>query len=139
MAKNFHESFSSAEVKLPSDRSVGFTFAGVALVVAWLWRKDEMVLYAALGAAAALALASLTVPILLRPLNVVWFRFGMLLHRIVNPLVMLAVFVLVFLPGGLIMRMRHDPLKLRRPRSATTYWIERSGDEAAPTSMTNQF
>jgi hypothetical protein len=139
MAKNFHESFGAAEIKLPSDRSTGLVFAAVALIVAALWRKSEMVLYVSLGIAAVLAVISLAAPILLRPLNILWFRFGMLLHRIVNPLVMFVIFAFVFLPGGLIMRIWHDPLKSRRAPAGASYWVERKGDHASPTSMTNQF
>jgi hypothetical protein len=88
--------------------------------------------------AAALAAVSLAAPKLLKPLNFVWFQFGRLLHRVVNPVVMLAMFVAVFLPAGLIMRLRHDPLRSRRARGpGGTYWIDRAA--GTPSAMTNQF
>src|SRR5262245_48337113 len=141
MQKNFHESFGhSAVVKPPSERSTGLVFACVALVVALLWRNTPTVLWAAVGMAVTLAAVSLTAPRLLKPLNLLWFRFGLLLHRVVNPLVMLAMFLLVFLPGGLIMRLRHDPLRSRRARGpGASYWIEREPGPKGAGSMTNQF
>ena len=139
MSENFHESFAGGEVKPPSDRATGLVFAAVALIIALLWRNSPTVLWAALGIAAALAIISLIAPALLKPLNMLWFRFGLLLHRIVNPIVMFTVFVLVFVPAGAIMRLFHDPLRARRANDASSYWIDRSEDETSQASMTNQF
>ena len=139
MSKNFHESFAGAEVKPPSERATGLVFAAVAVIVAVVWRNSLPVLWWALGIAATLVLVSLIAPAVLKPLNTLWFKFGLLLHRIVNPIVMSAIFALVFVPAGAIMRLRHDPLRLRGARSASSYWIERSRSSDAAQSMTNQF
>jgi hypothetical protein len=138
MRKNFHESFGHAEVKPPSERSTGLVFAGVALLVAVWWRNTPSVPWIAVGVAAALAAVSLAAPKLLKPLNWLWFQLGLLLHRVVNPLVMLAMFVVVFVPAGLIMRLRHDPLRSRQARRpGSTYWIDRTA--STQSAMTNQF
>ena len=137
--KNFHESFAGAEVKPPSERATGLVFAAVAVIVAVVWRNSPNILWWALGIAATLAVVSLIAPALLKPLNSLWFKFGLLLHRIVNPVVMFAIFALVFVPAGAIMRLWHDPLRVRRARDASSYWIDRKEDEATPGSMANQF
>ena len=138
MRKNFHESFSQSAVKPPSERSTGAVFACVAVLVALWWRDTPEVAWIALGVAAALAAVGLAAPKLLKPLNLAWFQLGLLLHRVVNPVVMLAMFVAVFLPAGLIMRVRYDPLRSRRARGpGSSYWIERTA--AARSAMTNQF
>jgi hypothetical protein len=139
MSKDFHESFAGGEVKPPSERATGLVFAAVALIVAILWRNSPTVLWPALGIALALAAVSLLAPSVLKPLNRLWFRFGLLLHRIVNPIVMFAIFALVFVPAGAIMRLWHDPLKAQRARNASTYWIDRGGRGDTTESMTNQF
>lgn len=140
MGGNFHESFGGAEVKPPSERATGLVFAVVALIVAAWWRHAPTVPWVALGVAGVLALVSLAAPKLLKPLNLVWFQFGLLLHRVVNPVVMFAMFALVFVPGGLIMRIWHDPLRSRRARQpGSTYWIDRTMSAQSPGSMTNQF
>jgi hypothetical protein len=135
--KGSHESYASEAAKPPSDRSTGLVFVVVAVVVAVWWRHTPLVWQVALGAASVLAILSLAAPWTLRPLNLVWFRIGLLLHRIVNPIVMLAMFVAVFLPGGLLMRLRSDPLKSRRAAPGASYWIDRAS--SARESMTNQF
>ena len=139
MSKNFHESFAGAEVKPPSERATGLVFAAVAVIVAVVWRNSSNVLWWALGITATLALVSLIAPALLKPLNTLWFKFGLLLHRVVNPIVMFAVFALVFVPAGAIMRLRHDPLRVRRVRDTSSYWIDRKESGDSTGSMTNQF
>jgi len=139
MSKNFHESYAGGEVKPPSERATGLVFAAAALISAVLWRNSAHVFWPALGIALTLAAVSLLAPSVLKPLNRLWFRFGLLLHRIVNPVVMFAIFALVFVPAGAIMRLWHDPLKARRERDVSTYWIERDGNVHPEGSMTNQF
>jgi hypothetical protein len=138
-SSNFHESFAAGEVSPPSPRGTGLVFAGVALLFALLRRHDLWVALPAVGVAALLVIVSLTVPRLLQPLNILWFRFGLLLHKVVNPIVMFAVFAVVFVPAGALMRIWQDPLRLRRDPQATTYWLPCDGSENANNSMRNQF
>ena len=139
MSKNFHESFASSAVKPPSERATGLVFTAVATIVAVLWRSDPSVHWSALAIAALLGLVSFLAPGLLKPLNLLWFKLGLLLHRIVNPVVMFALFVFVFVPAGALMRLWYDPLRRRRQPEAPTYWIDRKPRADAETSMTNQF
>jgi hypothetical protein len=139
MRTNFHESYAKGEIKPPSERSTGLTFAVVAVIVAVLWRNSSTVPWVALSMAAILAAVSLIAPSLLKPVNILWFRLGLLLHRIVNPIVMFAVFALVFVPGGAIMRLWRDPLRSKRTTGESTYWIERESSTDIEGSMTNQF
>lgn len=139
MSRNFHESFTQDEIAPPSERATGLVFAGIAIIVAIVWRGSPKVLWTSAAVGVALAAASLFAPAMLKPLNRVWFHFGLLLHRIVNPLIMLAIFAVVFVPAGLLMRIWHDPLRSRCARNATTYWIDRSAESNATKSMTNQF
>ena len=111
----------------------------MAVIVAVLWRNSPTVLWVALGMAAMLAAVSLIAPALLKPMNILWFQFGLLLHRVVNPIVMFAIFAVVFVPAGMIMRIWRDPLRSRRTTGASTYWIERSESGGTEGSMTNQF
>jgi hypothetical protein len=140
MPGNFHESYAASETGAPSDRSTGLVFAVVAAIVAVLrYYNNDTVPWLTLGIAVGLAAISLIAPKLLKPLNILWFRFGLLLHRIVNPIVMFAVFALVFVPAGIIMRIWRDPLRSRRMRAASSYWIDRKEANGPTGSMTNQF
>src|ERR1700741_981642 len=83
----------------PSDRSVGLVFAAVfAIVGCWpLWAAGGVRLWS-LTIAAAFAAVALVVPRWLAPLNRVWMRFGLLLHRIVNPVIMGLIYFLGVVP-----------------------------------------
>jgi hypothetical protein len=137
--RNFHESYAGGEIKPPSERSTGLVFGAVAVVVTVLSRDRPSLAFVALGMAIGVTAVSLIAPRLLRPLNLLWWQFGLLLHRIVNPLVMLAIFTLMLVPVGMIMRIWRDPLRSRRMPGASSYWIERKESMGAPASMTTQF
>ena len=118
MTINFHESYTGDEIKPPSERSTGLLLASIAAILAALWRQAPIVPWFALSIGLGLAAVSLTKPVLLKPLNILWFRFGLLLHRIVNPLVMFAVF-----SGGFCARRRGNanlagPTPIKAPDGA---------------------
>lgn len=137
-----HEDFGrEAKVEGSSDRSFGAVFAAVfAIVGLWPLTGGGGVRIWSLGIAAAFALAALARPGLLAPLNRLWMRFGLLLHRVVSPLVMGMLFYLTVTPTGMLMRaLGKDPLRLRRDPGAQSYWIERDPPGPAPETMKNQF
>jgi hypothetical protein len=79
-------------------------------------------------------------PGLLAPLNRLWLRVGLLLQRVVNPVVMGAMFYGVITPFGLAMRAAGwDPLRKRFDPLAQSYWIERRPPGPPPDTMSNQF
>ncbi|TVR10341.1 MAG: hypothetical protein EA385_04310 [Salinarimonadaceae bacterium] len=128
------------EVKMGSERAFGIVFAVVFAVIA-LWPLlggGGLRLWAAAICAGFLA-AAFAAPRALKPLNVLWFRFGMLLHRIVSPIVMGFLFFVTVTPIGLLMRaFGKDPMRLKRSE-AKSYWIERDPPGPPPESMTKQF
>jgi hypothetical protein len=129
------------EVKMGSERSFGLVFAGFfALVGLWPLLGGEAPRNWALGLGALFLLLAFAAPKLLTPLNKLWFKFGLLLHHIVNPLVMALMFFVVIMPIGLLMRIfGKDPLRLRFDREAKSYWIPRDPPGPAPESLKNQF
>lgn len=124
-----------------SERSFGTVFAAVFLIIAlWPLIRWQGPHYWALALAALFGAIAWTVPRLLRPLNRLWFRFGLLLHRIVSPIVLTALFVLTVVPIGFIYRLLgKDPLRLKLDRNQTSYWIAREPPGPPPDSMANQF
>jgi hypothetical protein len=124
-----------------SDRSFGLVFTGVFLVIglAPLLHDRPMRIWSLAVAAAFLAVA-LGRASLLAPLNRLWTRFGLLLHRVVNPIVMGAIFYLAITPFGLAMRLiGKDPLRRGFDRAAASYWVDRTPPGPLPQSMSNQF
>jgi predicted membrane metal-binding protein len=129
------------ETEASSDRSFGLTFAAVGAALAlWPLLNADSPRWWLLAAASALFAVSLATPRVLRPLNRIWLRIGLLLRHIVNPIILSIVFFLVLTPLGLAVRAAgKDPLRLRRDTSASTYWISRQPQGPAPKSMSRQF
>lgn len=124
-----------------SDRSFGYVFAAVFAIYGLfpLWRLDGPRWWS-LAIAVAFAAVALVYPSVLGPLNRIWMAFGKLLHRIVSPLVMGAVYFLAVTPTGIIMRLRgRDLLSLRRRPDLSTYWIDRESGLPLSETMKKQF
>ena len=126
------------KIKMGSERGFGLVFFCFFLIVAAfpLLSGESPRLWALAVALIFIALA-LVRPAVLAPLNKLWFRFGLLLGKIVSPIVMSLVFFLTVLPTGIIMRLLgRDLLNRKIDRSAPSYWVER---EDPVGSMRNQF
>ncbi len=129
------------QVEGSSDRSFGLTFAAVGAVVAlWPLTSGSEPRWWLLASAAALAAISFIAAPILHPLNRLWLGIGLMLHRIVSPVVLGVVFYGVLTPTGLILRARgKDLLRLRLDKGAASYWITREPPGPTPKSMHRQF
>ena len=93
-----------------------------------------------LGAAGILALVALTAPNILQPFNIAWFRFGLMLHKIISPIILGLLFFVTVTPIALILRaLDKDLLNLRLDPKAKSYWIHRHPPGPETKSMSNQF
>lgn len=141
MNQSTHESFVRDEAAQPgSDRAFGLVMAGALALLSLVngWHLGRVWPWT-LAAAMLFLIAALLWPSSLRPLNRLWMKLGLLLHRIVNPIVMGLLFYGTIWPTGLVMRMRgRDLLRLKRDPSAASYWIARVPGPA-PETMKDQF
>ncbi len=138
----FHEDFNRKdEVETGSERGFGLVFAVVfAIVGLYPLLKDAGVRPWALAIAGVFLGLALVAPRLLKPLNKLWFRFGMALNAIVTPLVMGLLFYVTVTPIALAMRLAgKDPLRLGFDSAAPSYWIERQPPGPDPQTMRRQF
>jgi hypothetical protein len=135
-----HESLERDEVRVGSDRSFGVVFFVVfALIAFWPFFWGGEIRVWALAIAVVFLAAALIRPRILHPLNRLWFKFGIVLHHVVNPLVMGLIFFVGLLPTALIMRMRRrDPLRLGGRDKGTT-WVERVPPGPPPETMKHLF
>jgi len=126
---------------LPSDRSFGFTFAGVFALVgaSMLWRSREHFVVP-LAVSALFLLASVAVPRVLHPLNVAWMRLAAQLNRVISPVVMGVIYFAVLTPIAVAMRLRgRDELRRKFDPGLSSYWIERSPPGPDGSTFPHQF
>jgi len=142
MTNTSHENFSRDETAIAgSDRSFGVVIAAAFAVISLISGWNGGRLWPWTGGLAVLFLAAaLLYPASLNPLNRLWFRFGLLLHKVVSPIIMGLLFYSTVMPTGLIMRAIHkDLLRLKWNPDEDTYWIVRRPPGPAPETMKDQF
>ena len=125
------------DIKISSNRSFGIVFFIVFLLIALypLTYNEEIRVWSVIISLIFLVLGLLNSKIL-TPLNKLWFKFGILLGKVVSPLIMGIIFFFVVTPIGLIMRLLgKDVLNLKYNKNKS-YWIEKSGPKS---KMKNQF
>ena len=125
-----------------SEKAFGIVFACVFAIIGlfpYFFGDGSLYLWSLIVAAIFILVAFIR-PSLLKPLNIVWFKFGLLLHSIVNPIIMGIMFFGVVTPIALLFKLTgKDPLKLRFDKSSTSYWVHRDPPGPEPESMRRQF
>ena len=125
-------------IKLGSNRSFGIVFFTVFILIALypLSKQGEIRVWSLIISLIFLFLGLLNSKIL-TPLNKIWFKFGIILGKIISPLVMGVIFFFVVTPIGLLMRLfQKDVLSLKFDKDNQSYWIEKNGPKS---KMKNQF
>jgi hypothetical protein len=137
-----HEDFSRThDVKASSNRGFGWVFTVVFLILGlWPLLFGDAARGWALIVSAVFALITLLAPALLALPNRLWLRLGLLLNRIVSPVVLGFMFYVVVTPMGALMRLLgKDTLRLRRGQGEASYWVKREPPGPKPDSLNNQF
>lgn len=136
------DSLQTSDIRLPSVRSFAALFTIVFLIAAVYgafrgW--SSYINIGLLGVAASVGAAGLFSPKSLEPLNRAWFQFGILLGKIISPLVLGAMFFAIITPVAMVTRaFGRDALRLRK-RERDTHWIARDPPGPSPESFKNQF
>ena len=125
------------KIKLPSNKSFGVVFFIVFLLIALypLINHGDIRIWSLVVSLIFLTLGLLNSKIL-NPLNKLWFKFGILLGKIVSPLVMGIIFFFVVTPIGFIMRLLKKDLLNLKFKDDKSYWIEKNEPKS---KMKNQF
>ena len=125
------------DIKIGSNRSFGIVFFVVFLLIAFypLINSQDLRLWSLIVSFIFLVLGLLNSKVL-TPLNKLWFKFGILLGKVIAPLIMGIIFFLVVTPIGFLMRLfGKDVLNLKYNKNKS-YWIEKKGPKS---KMKNQF
>ena len=124
--------------KLPSNRNFGLVFFVFFLIIGlWPLLGTNEIRYWSIFFSIIFFLLGITNSKLLTPLNKIWFNLGILLGKMISPLIMVIIFFLIITPIGVIMRVfGKDILSLKYNKKNKSYWIEKNGPKI---KMKNQF
>ncbi len=126
-----------SDIKIGSNRSFGVVFFIVFVLIAFypLLNKGEIRTWSLFISLIFLILGILNSKIL-SPLNKIWFKFGIILGKIISPLVMGIIFFVIVTPIGILMRfLKKDLLNIEFNKNKS-YWIEKNEPKS---KMKNQF
>ena len=125
------------DIKVGSNKSFGIVFFVVFLFISIypLINNEDIRLWSLIISLIFLVLGILNSNLLL-PLNKLWFKLGILLGKIISPIIMGVIFFLVVTPIGLLMRLLGKDVLNLKFRDYQSYWSGKTGPKS---KMKNQF
>ena len=126
----------SINIKLKDNITFGILFFIVFLIIGLYPLKNGLnIRLWSLGLSFIFLIITFIRPNLFTPLNKLWIQFGILLGKVISPIVMGLVFFFVVTPIGILVRLfKKDVMGLKKKE--TSYWINR---EDKVQSMRKQF
>ena len=128
-------------LELPSNKKFGYFFSAIFLLGSIYFFYQEMLIQ-------GLVLCSLSLIFiflgaykdhLLLPLNRLWMRFGVLLGKIISPIILAILFFVMFTPIAIGMRIfQRDELRLKSS-NYDSFWRFRDQDTHNQNPFTQQF
>ena len=114
------------KIKLPSNRSFGLLFFLVFLIISlWPLSYEGEIRIVTLIISIIFLILGLINSNILKPLNFLWMKFGILLGRVISPIVMGIIFFFVVTPIGLLMKILGKDIINLKKNNRKTYWIEK--------------
>ena len=116
------------DIKLPSNKKFGYFFSAIFFIATgyFLYVESQTIGYIFAIASVFFITTTLINADLLRPLNKLWMHFGLLIGKIISPIVLGIIFFGLFTPYGIVMRLLgRDELRLQIQKNKT-HWVQRS-------------
>jgi hypothetical protein len=124
-------------IKISSNRNFGIVFFIVFLLIAiYPFFKNENIRIWSLIVSIIFLVLSILKSKLLTPFNKIWFKFGLLLGKMISPIIMSMIFFVVVTPTAILMKLLRKDLLNLKFNNNKTYWIEKNGSKS---QMKNQF
>ena len=125
------------EIKVSSNKSFGIVFSIFFLLISvYLLLNNDPIYYWSLFVSFIFLVLGLMNSKILSPLNLLWFKFGILLGKIVSPVVMGIIFFLVVTPISIILKIFGKDVLNLKFNNNKTYWIVKDGPKS---NMKKQF
>ena len=123
--------------EISSNKSFGFIFGSIFFLIGlYFYITSGEIKNWLLIISVLFFIAAIIYPNLLKPLNYFWFKFGIYLSKIANPIIMGIIFFLVVTPIGIVMKIFKKDLLNLKFNNEKTYWLKKGGPKS---KMKNQF
>ena len=121
-----------------SDRLFGFIVSIIICffsMIPFFFKKD--IFFYGIYFAILVVIITLTKPILLNPIKLIWIKLGEIISKILSSLILITIYILMIIPTGLLLRLfRMDVLNLKVNKKNKSYWRYRKNYSS---SMKDQF
>ena len=124
--------------ELPSPKSFGIVFSIIFILIElYLYFFHNTLLLYFLILSIILLVISFFKPSLLKVPNILWYKFGIFISKITNPMILFFIFYIIISPFSFLIRvLKGDLLKKKFIKNINTYWEVR---ENKINSMKDQF
>ena len=125
-------------IKVGSIRSFGIVFFLVFIIIAFypLLNDHGIRIWSLIVSFIFLLLGMVNSPIL-KPLNLIWFKFGLFLGKFIAPIVMGIVYFAIVFPTFLLLKLfKRNYLNIKYERNKNSYWLSTKDKN---TTMKDQF
>ena len=120
-----------------TNRNFGLTFFAVFLIVSiWPLIYNEQIRIWSLIVGFVFLILGLLNSKILTPLNILWFKFGIILGKFISPIIMGIIFFFIVTPISLTMKIFGKDLLNLKYNNQKSYWIDKKGPKS---KMKNQF
>ena len=126
---------------LPSNKKFGIFFSLIFFIIFtyFLYYNYFFLSFIFFFLSATTFLLTIFFPSVLTVFNKIWFRFGILLNKLISPIILGIIFYFMITPIALLTKIfGRDELRLKR-KQTKTYWIERKPPGPDSSSFKNQF
>jgi hypothetical protein len=118
---------------LPTNKNFGITI-GIVLVVIFFLSQIKLFLFLGL----VIFILGLLNSKHLTQLNIYWMKFGFLLSKLLNPIILGFLFILLFIPIGFFLKLfKKDILNIKLNDNVDTNWVDR--EKEVEHNMKDQF
>jgi len=114
----------NTKISFSSDKSFGLLFSIVFLILGVLpLYFQNSVNFIFIFASLFFLLVSFLAPNLFKYPNLMWIKLGLLLGKVISPIIMAIIYLSIFFPFNLFFRIfRYDLLSLKKTGKDKTYW-----------------
>ena len=128
-------------LKLPSNKKFGLFFTGIFFVLSFYFIVNDSfkisIIFGTLSA--CFGFISLFNEKILSPLNKYWMYLGLILGKIISPIILGIIFYFLFAPIAIFFRIfGRDELRLKK-KQKNSYWKNREPKGPGPSSFKQQF
>ena len=120
-----------------TNKNFGLTFFIVFLIITfWPLLYNEQIRIWSLIVGFIFLILGLLNSKILTPLNILWFKFGIILGKFVSPIVMGVIYFFIVTPISIIMKIFGKDLLNLKYNNQKSYWVDKKGPKS---KMKNQF